>query len=666
MGAFPAVLSTNRDLLVAQNSATGVLGISLDAATTTVIAASATFPEYSAVVIDSEIILLGNLVTGAYLNCTRGFDGTTAAAHTAGTAMNGWIVAKHHNALKDRLMSLEAYTAAGAVNAAAFKFTVTPAVSLAAGVAVAITPETMPSGITSTSPNRHYLRIVDSVAGGETVLVTARTATSFTFTPALAHTAGNYTIESGTDGIQEAVKWVESQPDGGAVKLARGISYTYGTVFLAGVPAVAIFGCGKQASNVFGLFGSGDLFYCDNTSQLLGFYDFAIAPIVPHTSGACIHLKDNTGGVPIVSSVRMVQGYHGMWIDNSDFVTLFNCDINGDGNAAASDLLLISGSSGDVTIFGGIFMAAEINTPDMVDYGIRITGADGISIIGTHVRGQAGIFISPPAGGLIGTVLFSACIIDKCRGAAIDINTISGVPVLLTNILFDTCHIAGWTGMEDTDMISVNVTNLGADRLGLSFVNCLIANANKNGFNVTGANTLTLIGNAVANSNARGTGGSGAFLTNCSNVIVSGNTFEDTRGVPLQQYGVVLGGAISYLSMSGNAFKGNASSSLNNLAAVTLSRVRDNPNLNTIRPTIASAATISVGDLCDTYIISGTTTINTINGATGAGDVRYLFCASSGLAFSAAGNIANALTTSAANQVVTIIWDATDNKWRIR
>jgi hypothetical protein len=547
-----------------------------------------------------------------------------------------------------------------------FKFSTTTSSSLSAGTPATVTPTVMPEGITSTSPNNHYIRIVDPVAGNEVVLITARTSSTITFTPSLSHSVANYTLQSASDGLQEAVKWAESQSDGAGVHLPKGFTNLYQRVTFAGVPAVGVFGAGKQASTIVGRFASGDLLYCENSSQLLGLFDFSIGPAVTHTSGAAIHLKDNTGGYPVLQNVRVVQSFIGIWIDGSDFVTLLNCDVNGDPNPNAQDLVLITGGAGDVTIIGGVYMCAEVNDPNMTDYGIRVTGADGITVIGAHVRANIGIGIFPPDGGIVGTVLFEGCIIDRCRTQNISIGTV-GTPAVLSNVQFINCHILGGAGiiMEDVDMIIVDTTSMGSVRFGLSFIGCVLANSNKTNVNITGVNTLSIIGCGIANGNSLSGGGSGLRLINCSAVTLAGNTFEDTRSPARQDYGMILGGALSLISISGNVFKNNRLDAVDNLATITNSSIGQNSGLSTNRPTIASASTISVSSLSNTYLITGTTTINTINGSVGGGDTRYLFCPS-GLTFSNSGNIANSLTTSAAGQVVTIVWDSVDSRWRIR
>lgn len=608
------------------------------------------------------------LVRPSNWNQPHTIDATGVLIGTNSTSIQG-VAASTRGSYLQRMREASSVTyqfsSLARVEANDFNFTVTGNVPLAIATPATVTLSFMPSGITAGSVNKHYVSIIDAIGGNEIVLITAWTATTISFTPALNHLAANYTIGSATSGLQEAIKWTEAQPDGGGINLNRGITWINARVFFAGVPAVALFGCGKQATNIFASFSSGDLFYCDNSSQLLGFYDFAIGVPGSHTSGAAFHLKDNTGGHPVLSNLRIDQCFQGVWIDNSDFITILNCEIIGYPNASASDHVYITGSSGDITIVGGVFMDAEINTPALTNYSIRIEGADGITIIGTHIRANVGIAILCPTGGIVGTVLISNCIIDRCREQQVLIAP-SGTPALLVNVVFSGCHIMGSTAMEDIDLVDVNTTLMGTAKFGLTFSNCVIGNGNRNNLHLVGVNTLILDGNRIANANSRNNGGSAVRLVNCSRVNITGNILESTLPVAQQQYGIVIGGTFEDSCIVGNVVQGNASASLNNIGTVSGSVIKQNSGLNTIRPFLTSAATLDVSDLCDTYVISGTTTIQTINGATGSGDVRYFFCGSVGLVFGTSGNIANTLTTSAVGQVVIAVWDAVDSKWRLR
>jgi hypothetical protein len=176
-----------------------------------------------------------------------------------------------------------------------FRFTRKPAQALTGASPVTLTLNPFPQGITSGSVSTpHYLRITDAVAGSENVLITARTSSTVTFTPVLSHTSGNWSIGSATNGIQEAVKWVESQVNGGSVLLEFGNSIIFKTVYFVGSPGVTIFGQGNWASIIISdsTFTSGDFFYCGANTCLVNFVNVHMGAGNAQTSGAGIHFKD--------------------------------------------------------------------------------------------------------------------------------------------------------------------------------------------------------------------------------------------------------------------------------------------------------------------------------------------------------------------------------------
>jgi hypothetical protein len=134
-----------------------------------------------------------------------------------------------------------------------YTFTRTPAQTLTGGSPVAINLTPLPDGLSTTySPNKHYLRIIDAVNGNETVLVTALAGTLATVQPALSHTSGNWSIQSATDGIQEALN-VAGASGGQVVCPARnGGSHhlLYGTITMHGGQSLV----GEQGASLIRFF----------------------------------------------------------------------------------------------------------------------------------------------------------------------------------------------------------------------------------------------------------------------------------------------------------------------------------------------------------------------------------------------------------------------------
>ena len=91
-----------------------------------------------------------------------------------------------------------------------FDFSQAPGGNLNASSPATVTLTPCPSGVDGSNTN-HFLRILDSVAGDENVLMTGGSCTSAAssgtvqFTPSLSHSPANWTLNSASDGVQEAV-----------------------------------------------------------------------------------------------------------------------------------------------------------------------------------------------------------------------------------------------------------------------------------------------------------------------------------------------------------------------------------------------------------------------------------------------------------------------------
>lgn len=114
---FPTNVATDADLLVARNSATTTLATTVNASATTIVLTSgATFGNNQAITIGNEHIFCTTLTSNTLSGCARGYDGSSAASHTAGATVSGFLLAKHHNALKDEVEAIETSLGANLAN----------------------------------------------------------------------------------------------------------------------------------------------------------------------------------------------------------------------------------------------------------------------------------------------------------------------------------------------------------------------------------------------------------------------------------------------------------------------------------------------------------------------------------------------------------------------
>lgn len=557
-----------------------------------------------------------------------------------------------------------------------YAFTRRPTSNLSAGVPATVTLSPMPTGITAGSPNAHKVRIVDATAGNEVVTITARTATTITFTPTLSHSGGNYTITSASGGIQEAIKYAESLPNGDCVWLPAGNTSVYGTIYVAGSPGLAIMGRGLWSTNLVidSTFTSGDVFLCSSAACLARWQDFLIGGHTDHSSGAGIHIQNVTAGLGLISNVTVYDLYTGFWIDTSDYITLRNANFQQVSNQNSTYGIRQTGRCSSISVVGGYIFSP---VPDslgpspaftwMLDYGMFVEEADGLDVTDLQVRANTGIGIITQNAQFMGTAKFVNCIIDSCRAYAVRVDH-AGTPTIFGNVYFIGCHIIKnyeLSAGEGTYVPLVYLGLLGANG-AVNFSDCVVAGGQTDGIYAVDATNLIISGTTAADNNDSSTTGVGVQIVRGNRVTINGNQIFDQRGGSAKQrYGVKLSGVITNFTMTGNEFDGNTSDSVLNNGTLTTSIVKDNVGVDTVNATIASAATIALpAGLNRQIIITGTTQIDTINGAIGNGDTAYLYCVN-GLQFSAAGNIAKAFLTVGATLVIAQ-WNTTASKWYLQ
>jgi len=106
--AYPSSVATDADLHLAKNNLSTTLAGAINSTTDLVILTDASsFPITGFVTLESEIIQYTGISTNTLTGVTRGVDGTPQAAHADLTPVNHFVIAAHHNALKDELIATE-------------------------------------------------------------------------------------------------------------------------------------------------------------------------------------------------------------------------------------------------------------------------------------------------------------------------------------------------------------------------------------------------------------------------------------------------------------------------------------------------------------------------------------------------------------------------------
>ena len=221
MANYPSSASTDANLyIVVNNLATSLNGALTASGDNTSgnglrVVSTTGFPTAGFVTVELEIIMYTGISTYSgnpvFTGITRGSDGTTAATHTDGLAVSHFVIAKHHNVLKDEIKALESNLLPGQI-------TGTSTNDSASAGTVGEYVEAVQGTATSPSGNNQYTDLTSiSLTAGDwdvtmTGLIVVNGATFTQFRVGLGTTAGDDTtgmadgdtINYYTTSVQEA------------------------------------------------------------------------------------------------------------------------------------------------------------------------------------------------------------------------------------------------------------------------------------------------------------------------------------------------------------------------------------------------------------------------------------------------------------------------------
>ena len=112
---WPDTISSDSNLYIAVNNCATYLTAAVNNSVTSLSVADTTdFPTVGYVTIGSEAIKYTGKTANSFTGCTRGADGTSAAAHSVNATVFHAVIADHHNVLKDELIAMSTYFFQGA------------------------------------------------------------------------------------------------------------------------------------------------------------------------------------------------------------------------------------------------------------------------------------------------------------------------------------------------------------------------------------------------------------------------------------------------------------------------------------------------------------------------------------------------------------------------
>lgn len=683
---FPGAVATNADLIVAGNNDSSTLAVNLTAVDTTLVfVSSGIFQTSQAVVIGSEIILLGTVAGAIATGCTRGYAGTTAATHSVGETAQDLIIASHHNNLKDEVIAVEAALGVNLRNiaptfrAASFNWSGVPlSIALTGGVSSTVTLSPFPAGINALSANKHYIRIVDTVGVSEAVLITAVNLVSGTvsFTPATSHATANSTLTSATSGIQEAICFGSAAAYAWEVVLDNGPVLAYQKIFVrvTSVNSGIIRGVANNWSMVerHSSYPAGDLFYVDgivgaNSSTKFSNFRVLNANSFNNTAGFAFSCVD--ASEMFFEDITVFDGFGGYNFTRAFYVRMSGCryfESAGQGSAGYASALAgirFAGQNVNICISNSFFESQYAGAlTSMLTYGVLIEGADGIQFSNCASNGKIGIGLSAQSGTPLDDVHFSNHISDNCQLRCLYVTGNTG-SAAYTNIHFVNVHLNGRAIAGNQALIGIDgncdYVDFTAMNINLGYVNAVaITPATAyhgaaqqhilfNGCEFSGLNISNAI-NVPAIQLA--TGVSGVKIHNCTT-----SARPDIASVI--SYGVVFAGTSNKCSLTGNTFQDGTTGAVY-LAGGTHTNLvlENNLGVDSVIPTVASAATLAC-PVNPNFKVSGAVGVGAITGMW-AGRRGQIVTTSGAVTFTAGASIANTVTTTI-NQPINYFFDGT-------
>lgn len=630
---FPAGIASNANLKVAANLIQTTLKVGCGSADTILfVNSTAGFVANCLVSIDKEILAVDSVSTGTnpsliVNSAGRGFDGTTAASHSAGAKISILIDAWHHNVLSSEVQAIETFLGPNGQNIGGqsvylvsntYDFPAqTPGGALVVGNNT-MTLSPVPAGVNGTDQN-HYVYISGGTGTAEAAKITGGSAVSGAPTGTLivqcANThSGSWTIKSATAGIQEAVNILGT--GGGIVVVPLGTHNIYATITLSALYRIRIIGAGIGASILAAQFTSGDLFTYIGTANTNG-YNFSLSGF---------SMSANTPNT--LTFVHLIGAWYFYCFQNfmSGASTVFKIEGNAGQNAggiyifqnnayvAPSGIGISVNGAQDLVIRENIIQGNGTGTAVMLTQVVA-----GIKLIANDFfRTGTGLLINPGSGQMVAGVESLSNYYDSCQN--VNIYLFPGAGGKIEHVKFLEDWVVGSTagpglwisGNGQTDDLQATQSifeNNGTDGI-------LIDTPYAGFMRFT---DLTVGGNSAANA---GTAPGFALVAPSTHIQISGGHYCATGTLfNSQSFGIYLGAfASDYVSIRGADVRGNMTGGLANGSTGTHNYIQLVDGYNPVGQSAitvgASPFTYTAGSCNEIVYIYGGTVSNVSVGST--------------------------------------------------
>lgn len=624
MAIFPGGISSDSDLYVAVNDKFTTLTSPVLIPDTTINVVSTTgFPVSGLITIESEVISYSGVTASSFTGCVRGQDGTSAATHATPNNVELFVVAAHHNVLKDEIIATQQY--------------INDRISLSS------TPLRVVSGNvrlgTDLLVTSAQLQVNGDInVGGADRSIRNTSANSLSLgtnnsDDLTIDASGNISTENSV-AIKGPRPWIDVTANG-----ALGDGVTDDATALN-----AIFAAAASGSTI--LFPPGKIFIVGSPLALPSTDNITITGY-----GATIKLKNGA---------------------NSDILTSTNYPSAGGGNYLKILGLTIDGNSANNTgngsnVFYGVDngIIKDVLVKDVEGVGIFFVSCDYWNVDSCIADNAAASGFCAYNGS--NHVSFINCIAKSCAPGFL----LEGYEVDGQAISTDLNILGGASIDTDTGQDGVQVFD-GVE--GFKIKDMYISGSDGRGINVYSQTTIALtsahrnkdgiISNNIIKNNDSDEGikiwDNGTANAGALGIVVTGNRCFDDQGVPTQAYGITLQNQCDYIHVLNNDVRGNATAGMLVGGGVNTNGIIGiNPGYNSTLPVTAggTGTTTSTGTgsvvLSSSPTLAGTPSISSdvLQGSNSANTYRTKYI--SALADSTATQIANSATPNALAMIVT-------------
>lgn len=618
--------------------------------------------------IGSEIISVSS-IDGNILTVVRGFDGTFAASHSAGSILDANIVAWHHNVLAAEITAIEQALGVNLENVGGtggampwvlstpYNFPAqTPGGTLTGGVINQITLTPVPAGVNATDVG-HYLYISGGTGSAESVLISGGTAVAgaasgtIFFTPVNNH-SGAWNIRSATAGIQEAFN-AQTSPEYVCVKVPAGSHTIYGTITMPAKTGCTLTGAAGYSSKLSVATPNIDVIRIPGGVYYPTISALQIQGDTSYTSGWAVTVGGSAN--PVLRDLRILYIANGIKVLNSTQTVAENIEVRQPRSGTGIGFHIDLGGY-EVINMRGLQVVGDPAAKPLS--GMDVYNVSSLKIAQSEfMQATYGCRLIPGVGQIVTSVDFVSVDFDNSQNHGLFIQPSGGV---VERVRMVNC----WAASSQTGS-GIYIDGGAGTIHDVSMVNGKYIFNTGAGISATTVLALNIVGNAIY-SNDIGV----AIIGAVTGLLIEANSIGTQRaGLPPQHYGIfIAANSTDNYAIIGNNILASTVAALQDGATGMNKILKNNIPLSNGIVDLASAGTLDLAYGVNSYRLSGNTPVTKMLKGWANRQVSLINGGSGTINFNTgggAGGIAGAVIL-APGGIVSGMYDATANLWYLK